>query len=465
MKGILLLLLSIAQVEVHATITLPSVIGSNMVLQQQSSSRFWGWGNPGEKVFITPSWNGHMDSTITDGNGKWQLNLETPQAGGPYNITIKAENTIVLENVLIGEVWVCSGQSNMEFNYNWGLEHQNQDTGATANNNIRFFNIPRTTALYPQENCRAQWVVCDSNSWKSFSAVGYYFGRHLQRQLNVPVGLISACWSGTPAEAWTPAPVINADTILAQSAAKQTSSAWWPTLPGLAYNGMIAPVTPFSIAGAIWYQGESNTSSPNTYSALLQSMIIAWRKQWNKEFPFYLVQIAPYKYGNKNVAALLKEQQSKATTLENTGMVVIDDLVKDVNDIHPKNKYDVGIRLANLALDANYHKEGKGRFPVYSAMEVKKDKAYIHFNNLYTGLLVKGKKVNELFIAGADRIFYPADSKLEKDILIVWSKKVKQPIAVRYAFSNTAIGNLFSKEGLPVAPFRTDNIPVETGPE
>jgi sialate O-acetylesterase len=194
-------------------------------------------------------------------------------------------------------------------------------------------------------------------------------------------------------------------------------------------------------------------------------MIIAWRKQWNKEFPFYLVQIAPYKYGNKNVAALLKEQQSKATTLENTGMVVIDDLVKDVNDIHPKNKYDVGIRLANLALDANYHKEGKGRFPVYSAMEVKKDKAYIHFNNLYTGLLVKGKKVNELFIAGADRIFYPADSKLEKDILIVWSKKVKQPIAVRYAFSNTAIGNLFSKEGLPVAPFRTDNIPVETGPE
>jgi sialate O-acetylesterase len=165
------------------------------------------------------------------------------------------------------------------------------------------------------------------------------------------------------------------------------------------------------------------------------------------------------------VGALLREQQSKATALQNTGMVVIDDLVKDVNDIHPKNKYDVGIRLANLALDATYHKYVNGRFPVYNSMKVKNGKAYILFSNLYTGLQVKGKKVNELFIAGADGIFYPAESKLENDKLVVWNKKVKEPVYVRYAFSNSAIGNLFSKEGLPVVPFRTDNLPVDTAAE
>jgi sialate O-acetylesterase len=465
MKRIFFVLLMLVQMEAQAHITLPAVIGSNMVLQQRSSSRFWGWGNPAEKVFITTSWNAHRDSTITDGNGKWQLNLETPQAGGPFTITIKAENTIVLENVLIGEVWVCSGQSNMEFNYNWGLEHQDQDTGTSANSNIRFFNIPRTTASYPQENCRAQWTVCDSNSWKSFSAVGYYFGRHLQTQLHVPVGLISASWGGTPAEAWTPAPVVNADSLLAKAASLQGPSSWWPTLPGLAYNAMIAPITPFTIAGAIWYQGESNTSSYASYSALLQSMIMSWRKQWNKDFPFYLVQIAPYKYENRNVAALLKEQQAKATSLENTGMVVIDDLVKDVNDIHPKNKFDVGRRLANLALEETYHEDVKGKTPVYKSLQIWKDKTFIHFANMYSSLQVKGNKVNELFIAGSDGVFYPAESKLQKDILVVWSKKVKQPVSVRYAFSNTAIGNLFSKEGLPVAPFRTDSFPVDTGKE
>ncbi|HJW15572.1 MAG TPA: sialate O-acetylesterase [Flavisolibacter sp.] len=465
MNRILLLSIIFLQLKANAIVTLPAVIGSNMVLQQQSTIKLWGWGNPGEKVFISPSWNARTDSTITDGNGKWQLNFDTPVAGGPYTIIIKADNTIILDNILIGEVWICSGQSNMEFNYNWGLEHQEQDTATTANNNIRFFNIPRTTALYPQENVRANWVVCDSNSWKSFSAVGYYFGRRLQKQLNVPIGLISACWSGTPAETWTPTQVINADTLLKQAATKQNSSPWWPTLPGLTYNGMISPVTPFSIAGAIWYQGESNTASPNTYSALLQSMISSWREQWQRSFPFYLVQIAPYKYGNRNVGALLREQQLKSTTSENTGLVVIDDLVKDVNDIHPKNKYDVGIRLANLALDATYHKEVKGRFPVYNSMKLKNGKVYIHFSNLYNGLLVKGKKVNELFIAGADGIFYPAESKLEHDKLVVWSKKVKAPEYVRYAFSNTAIGNLFSKEGLPVVPIRTDNLPVDTAAE
>jgi sialate O-acetylesterase len=465
MNRILLLSIIFLQLKANANVTLPAVIGSNMVLQQQSSTKFWGWGNPGEKVFISPSWNVRTDSTITDGNGKWQLNFDTPIAGGPYTITIKADNTIILDNVLIGEVWVCSGQSNMEFNYNWGLEHQEQDTASTANNNIRFFNIPRTTALYPQENVRANWVVCDGNTWKSFSAVGYYFGRHLQKQLNVPIGLISACWSGTPAETWTPTQVINADTLLKQASTKQTTSPWWPILPGLTYNAMISPVTPFSIAGAIWYQGESNTASPNTYSALLQSMITSWREQWQHNFPFYLVQIAPYKYGNKNVGALLREQQSKTTALQNTGLVVIDDLVKDVNDIHPKNKYDVGIRLANLALDATYHEEVKGRFPVYNSMKVKNGKAYILFSNLYTGLQVKGKKVNELFVAGADGIFYPAQSKLENVKLVVWNKKVKEPVYVRYAFSNTAIGNLFSKEGLPVVPFRTDNMPVDTAAE
>src|SRR5215217_2313986 len=241
-KQVLLFLLLLNQIA-NANITLPSVIGSNMVLQQQSSVKFWGWGDPTEKVFITPSWTSNTDSTIVASDGKWQLSLTTPAAGGPYSIIIKGRNTITLTNVLLGEVWVCSGQSNMEMNYYWGLPDVKEELPHAANSNIRFFTIPRTTALHPQENCRGEWMQCDSNTLKSFSAVAYFFGKKLNKDLNVPIGLINTSWGGTPADAWTPAPAVLANSELKEAATKLPASTGWPVIPGSTFNAMIAPIT------------------------------------------------------------------------------------------------------------------------------------------------------------------------------------------------------------------------------
>jgi sialate O-acetylesterase len=463
MKQYLLLSFLMAQLTSKADVRLPSVISDNMVLQQNSSVKLWGWANPAEKVFITATWNNNTDSTKTNGAGKWQIMIQTPSAGGPYTITIRGNNTIVLKNVLVGEVWIASGQSNMEMNYGWGLPQMKADLPGAYNANIRFFNIPKTTAEAPQEDVRASWVVCDSNTVKSFSAVAYYFGKKLNAELNVPVGLIGASWGGTPAEVWTPAEVVNTDQTLSDAAKKLTPSGNWPITPGYTYNGMIAPLTDYSIAGAIWYQGESNTGTASTYHPLFSSMIQAWRKKWKKEFPFYYVQLAPYAYGNKNIAALLREAQTKTLQLPHTGMAVINDLPVDTSDIHPKDKRSVGYRLANIALADIYNRNIPAKSPLYKSMTVDKNQIILSSNNAST-LTQQGKTVTGFFIAGNDGSFYPAQAKIVGNTVVVWNEQVPQPAAVRYAFSNTAIGNVFSREGLPLAPFRTDNWPVDTSP-
>lgn len=453
-------------VVLKANIRLPNVINNNMVLQQQSKVKLWGWAGPAEKVYITTSWNNKLDSVVTTRDANWMLTVQTPAAGGPYTITLKGENTIVLNNVLIGEVWVCSGQSNMEMNYNWGVLDIKAALPTCANSNIRFFYIPKSTSKYPQDNCGGEWVNCDSNTLKSFSAVGYFFGKKLNADLNVPIGLINSNWGGTPAETWTETEAINNDPELKTAAAKQQSYNWWPYLPGAAFNGMIAPISNYSIAGAIWYQGEGNTIAPDTYSKLLTTMIGSWRKAWDKELPFYYVQIAPYSYGNKYISSIVREQQTKAMSYPNVGMAVITDLVDNIKDIHPKNKHDVGDRLANWALAETYHKQGLlYKSPMYKSMEVQKGKAIVSFDNAPNGLMAKDKIITEIFIAGADKIFYAATAKIDNNKLIVSSPKVPQPIAVRFAFSNTAMANLFSKEGLPVNPFRTDDWELDRSKE
>ena len=463
MKKQVLLFLLLLNLIAKANITLPSVIGSNMVLQQQSSVKFWGWGDPTEKVFITPSWTNHIDSAIVASDGKWLLSLTTPVAGGPYSIIIKGRNTISLTNVLIGEVWVCSGQSNMEMNYYWGLPDVKEELPHAANSNIRFFTIPRTTALHPQENCRGEWIECDSNTLKSFSAVAYFFGKRLNSDLKVPIGLINTSWGGTPAEAWMPAEAVNAETELREAATKLPVSKGWPITPGYTFNAMIAPITNYNVAGAIWYQGEGNTAIPHTYEKTFRLMISSWRKEWNRDLPFYYVQIAPFTYGTKPVGALIREAQLKTTSLSNTGMAVITDLVDNVHDIHPKNKHDVGLRLANLALANTYYKNIRAKSPFYKSIEISKDKVIVSFD-ADDELTIRGKAITELSIAGPDKVFHTAEAKVNKTQLIVWSKDVKQPVAVRYAFSNSGIGNLFSKNGLPVSPFRTDDWNIELGP-
>ena len=458
-----LVVLSLAS---KADIRLPNVINSNMVLQQQSPVKLWGWAGPNEKIYVTTSWNNKLDSTVTTRDANWMLNVQTPTAGGPYTITLKGENTIVLDNVLIGEVWVCSGQSNMEMNYGWGLPDVKAELPICANKNIRFFYIPKATSKTAQDNCGGQWVTCDSNSLKSFSAVGYFFGKKLNTSLNVPVGLINSNWGGTPAETWTEADAVNNDPELKTAASKQQPYDWWPYTPGAAFNGMIAPISNYNIAGAIWYQGEGNTIAPDTYSKLLTAMIGTWRKAWNKELSFYYVQIAPYTYGNKYISSIIREQQTKAMSLSNTGMVVVTDLVDNIKDIHPKDKHDVGYRLANWALAETYHKEvGAYKSPMYKSMEVQKDKAIITFNNAPNGLMAKDKDITEVYIAGADKIFFAATAKIENNKLIVTSAEVANPVAVRFGFSNTAMPNLFSKEGLPVNPFRTDDWELDRSKE
>jgi sialate O-acetylesterase len=442
----------------YANIQLPAVLSSNMVLQQQSNVKLWGWAAPAEMIYITTSWNNKTDSVKTTRDANWQLMVQTPAAGGPYTITFNGQNTVVLDNILIGEVWICSGQSNMEMNEQWGLPDVKAELPACANKNIRFFYIPKTTSSTPQDDTKAKWTLCDSSTLKSFSAVGYFFGKKLNADMNVPIGLINANWGGTPAEVWTPAELVNNDPELKASAVKQQPYDWWPLTPGATFNGMVAPVTNFSIAGAIWYQGEGNTIAPYTYSKLLTTMIDSWRKAWSKNIPFYYVQIAPYTYGNNYIGSIIREQQTKAMTHENVGMVVTTDLVNDTTDIHPKNKHDVGYRLANWALAETYHIANViYKSPVYNSMEVQKDKAIISFDNAPNGLITKNKIITALFIAGADKIFYPANAKIENNKLIVSAKEVPQPIAVRFSFTNAGIGNLFSKEGLPVTPFRTDD--------
>ncbi|MGZ8558679.1 MAG: sialate O-acetylesterase [Chitinophagaceae bacterium] len=450
-----------------ANIRLPSVIASNMVLQQQSDVALWGWADPGEKIVISTSWNNTVDSLITTGDANWKIKINTPVAGGPYTITLKGNSTIVLDNIMIGEVWVCSGQSNMEWSSNQNLQQIIDEMPNSNNNNIRLFHIPKSTSAHPQDNLQGEWQVCSPGSLKGFSAVGYFFGKKLQHDLNVPVGIINASWGGTPAEVWTPAEEVHDDSVLKRAATLQNKSPWWPVSPGLTYNAMIFPLTNFTIAGAIWYQGESNTGTFASYNKLFTTMIGSWRKAWQKDIPFYYVQIAPFQYANKNIGALLQEQQTKTLSYPNTGMVVITDLVDNIKDIHPKNKIDVANRLANLALAETYKQNLSGyKSPLFKNIEINKNKALLFFDNAPDGFMTKdGSKATEFYIAGEDKNFLPADVKIEKDRIIVSNKQIKNPVAVRFAFSNTAMANLFSKEGLPVTPFRTDNWEMDTSKE
>lgn len=463
MRGIAIAALLCVALSGYGNIRLPRIIGSNMVLQQRDSVKIWGWADPYEEITVTPSWGPQTYKATGSRDARWEVKVATPAAGGPYTITIKGKNTIVLDNVMTGEVWICSGQSNMEMNAQKGLQDVKAELPSAHLHNIRFFHIPKTTAPYPQDDCDGQWAACDSITLQAFSAVAYFFGKRLSGELNVPVGLIGASWGGTAAEVWTPDSIVHNDPVLEQAAAKIIPSGMCPYQPGYAFNAMIAPVTPYAVAGAIWYQGENNTGAANTYKQLFTAMIDGWRATWKKDFPFYFVQIAPFRYRVKNTGALLREAQLQSTAHYKTGMVVITDLVADTNDVHPANKHDVGLRLANLALADTYHRKGiPFQSPVFNSMRVRGHRATITFSHADKGLMIKGTTATEWMIAGEDQIFHPAEVAIDRHSVIVSSKMVKAPVAVRYGFRDAAMGNVFSREGLPLAPFRTDNWKVET---
>jgi len=459
---ILLSFLSFNRFSLFANVRLPAIIGSHMVLQQKTAVTIWGWCDAGEKIKLKAGWDTTTYTVTGSSSAKWSIEIETPVAGGPYQLTINGSNQIVLEDVMVGEVWICSGQSNMEMSVNWGLPYQDEVTNA-IDKNIRFFHIPRTTADYPQEDVKAEWMVCTPAEMKRFSAAGYFFGKTLREKLNVPVGLINASWGGTPAETWTPVEWINNNPTLKAAAAKLTPANGWPVIPAATYNGMIYPLSKYAIAGTIWYQGEANVNTASSYSELFSTMIMAWRKVWKIDFPFYYVEVAPFAgYGDNSSSAFLREAQTKTLATPLTGMIVVTDLVDNINDIHPKMKKEVGLRLANYALSETYGKKDIAhKSPFYKNMKIEKDKIRIYFENNDNGLMSKGDTLKELFISGDDQNFIPAHGKIDGNSIVVWNGEIKKPAAVRFAFRNGATPNLFNKEGLPVNPFRTDDWPVQ----
>lgn len=441
-----------------AKIILPSVFADNMVLQQNSTVAIWGWSDAGETVKIVAGWNEKDTIKVkADNSSKWTTTIKTIGAGGPYSIRILGSSRVELKNVMLGEVWICSGQSNMEWSVNHKIQNGEEEAAKANHPNIRIFHVQKIGAEYPQENCNATWTVCSPETMRSTSAVGYFFARELQQKLNVPVGIIVSAWGGTPAEVWIERSRIESNPTLNAHKYNEKFD-WWPGTPGTLYNSMIAPFVPYGIAGAIWYQGESNCGNYQIYSQLMKTLIENWRADFRKDFPFYLVQIAPYTYGDKGTSEYLREQQELTTkTVPNTGMVVVSDLVDNVKDIHPRNKVDVGKRLANFALAETYKQNiGAYKSPAYQSMQVEKDKIRLSFSNVITGLKSTGKTPAQFLIAGDDQKFVPATAKIEGSTVILSSKLVKTPVAVRFCFDDTSMPDVFSNEGLPLAPFRTD---------
>lgn len=444
---------------VQAQISLPSVFTDHMVLQQKSDVPVWGWGVASGTIKVVGSWAPKdTATTVVRSDGTWETTLKTTEAGGPYTLSILGNGSRELKDVMLGEVWLCSGQSNMEWTPMSNIDNRDEEIAAANHPDIRFFHIPKRGATTPQNNCEASWAACTPDVMKNTSAVAYFFGRNLQKDLNVPIGLIVSAWGGTPAEVWTPEERVMENPQIRDAMPDKTYP-WWPVEPGVLYNQMINPIVPYSLAGAIWYQGESNRDHPDSYGILLKTMIESWRKSFKKDFPFYLVQIAPYTYNaGDNGAALVREHQEWVSrTVPETGMVVVSDCVADIKNIHPTNKQDVGLRLANLAMGKTYGQLASGyESPVFNGMTVNKNKVVISFLHAENGLVCKDKQITGFMIAGEDGVFEPGKAQIKDNTVIVTSPRVKQPVTVRYCFDDATVGNLFNKEGLPVAPFRTD---------
>ncbi|WP_206082035.1 sialate O-acetylesterase [Maribellus sediminis] len=446
------------------SLRLPAILSDHMLLQQNSEVKFWGWADPRTTIKIIPEWSKDTTLVTASEKAKWETTIQTPESGGPYTIQVLSDDkNITINDVLIGELWLCSGQSNMEYNVNKGVADAKEALADCENNQVRFFFVKKATAEYPQDDCTGYWKVCNAESMQWFSSVGYFFGQKLYENLGIPIGLINSNWGGTPVETWTPIDKIeNPEKVMKETSVLKKSTGWDNTVSST-YNAMIHPLINMKMAGAIWYQGEANCPNAYSYSGLLANMIEAWRDKFQTELPFYYVQIAPFqRYPIPFSAALIREQQEKVQDLvEKTGMVVISDQVDDLNNIHPKYKKQVGYRLANYALGETYGRDvPKYKFATLDKQEIEKDRIRVIFNDAANGIVAKDKNIEGLEIAAADKVFHPAEGKIDAktNTLIVKSNEVKKPLYVRYAFGNGVIGNLFDASGLPVAPFRTDDV-------
>lgn len=445
--------------EVAAAVRLPKVLADNMVVQRGQPLPIWGWASKDEEVTVVVA--GQSQTTKADANGRWRVTLDKLEVGEPLEMTVSGSsgNSITLKNILVGEVWLCSGQSNMEMGLGM-CDNAKEEIAAADHPQMRLFHVAHTKLADPGDDVEGSWTLCSPKSfsltgWGGFSAAAYYFGRELHKELGVPIGLIQSTWGGTPAEYWTSRAALEANPLLQPLANQNDSSAL--------YNGMIAPLIPYGIRGVIWYQGESNVGHARQYQILFPAMIASWRSNWRQgDFPFGFVQIAPFRYGKQDPVACAELREAQQMTLRaspNTGMVVTMD-IGDVKDIHPKNKRDVGRRLALWALTQVYGRDGVYSGPAYKSMRIEGNKIRLAFDHVGEGLIARdGQALTDFVIAGEDQKFVPATATIEKDTIVVCSETVQRPVAVRYAWRDDAMPNLANKEGLPASPFRTDDWP------
>ena len=502
-------LLLFTQTVVHSEVTLPHVIGSNMVLQRYMQAPIWGWASAGEEVTVTLSAEAEgvepvsTTTVVADAKGNWQIKLPAMAAGGPYTLRIKGSNTLELTNVLFGEVWVCSGQSNMQWSVNASKDNE-AEIAAAMYPKIRLFYVPRVPSGLPQQDVQADWYETSPETIPQFSAVAYYFGRKIYKNLDVPIGLINTSWGGTRIEPWTPpvglAAVPALDSIAKEVQGIQTN--YYAQLPEkmkaiedwiaetrkaletgaqlrqmpdnthplahqgrptALYNGMVHPIVPYGIRGALWYQGESNLRDGMLYHEKMKALINGWREVWGQgDFPFYFVQLAPFNYGGRNRSPFflpqIWEAQTATLALPNTGMAVTTD-IGNLRDIHPRNKQDVGRRLALWALAKDYGRDDVTYSgPLYKSMAVEGNTIRLTFDHIGSGLTSRNDEPLTWFqIAGEDQEFVEAKATIDGDTVVVSSDAIANPIAVRFGWHQSAEPNFVNKEGLPASPFRTDS--------
>ena len=460
----MIVFLAVSSFILNAEVKLPAIFCDNMVLQQQTDAAIFGKAAANATVTVKTSWNGKSYSARADKNGNWKIKVTTPSAGGPYTVTISDGKPVALKNVMIGEVWVCSGQSNMEMPMkgyrNQPILGSNELIATCASHDIRMFTVTKATSLIPLEDFKGSWKTSDPENVCDFSATAYFFGLMLNKALNVPIGLINTSWGGTRIEPWiSEAGFAKFDFVKLPDKTQQQPNLSQQT-PTVLFNSMVNPMVGYGIRGGIWYQGEANRNEADKYVQLLPGLVENWRSVWGVgEFPFYYVQIAPFDYGQPGSnSAFLREAQLKATTaIPNIGMASIMD-TGEKDCIHPSNKAAAGYRLAYLALAKTYGKKGFAcDGPVLKEMKVEGNQVRLTFDNASNGLTSFGKELSCFEIAGSNKRFYPAEAFITNAGITLFSPAVNEPVAVRYAFKDFIIGDLFNTEGIPASSFRTDD--------
>ena len=449
-----------------AKVRLPQFFSNNMVLQQQSECNIWGKADVNKDVIIMTSWDNKEYVAEVDSKGNFQVKVKTPKAGGPYDIALSdGSEMLKLQNILIGEVWICAGQSNMEMQMK-GFKQQpvegtTEELLRCKDPQLRLFTVKRHVSLTPEWDVTGQWNEANSASVRDFSATAYYFGKALRQTLDVPVGLIVTSWGGSACEAWMAPEWLKAFPKVQQTITEEDLKKLEQRCPSALYFGQLKPLIGYTMRGAIWYQGEDNVPRYDYYAELMKTMVEGWRKEWNQgEFPFYYCQIAPYDYSLidwKNSQYLREQQAMAETMIPNARMAVLMDAGLEYG-IHPRKKRQAGERLAILALSHTYDVNGLPEFAVYKEAEFRNDTTVISFDRSKEWVYFENGTTSENFeVAGADRVFHPATKVwVSRNHVYVVCDGVKQPVAVRYAFMDWAVGDLMH-DGLPVSSFRSDH--------